>query len=217
MLFDDGENILESDKERNLYYKFFAGYFFNEFIIGYQNRLMDFLTLLQSNSEDDNPVNKRHFGKNIQDIRISPNFTHITFDFHAYLFGQKNRGELADILVHDRQNKFLIALEVKPLQPLRVEKDVKENQERLREISSDTTIIQCLLVNEKAWKNIIERRKRKNSSYQKLKDWESQNPKIPLKVLLWQDFLPLCDNSSVRNYLKEHLTRDKESYRRHHL
>ncbi len=62
MLFDYGKNILESEKERNLYYKFFAGYFFNELIEGYQDRLMGFLTLLQLNPENENPAKKRVFG-----------------------------------------------------------------------------------------------------------------------------------------------------------
>jgi hypothetical protein len=37
MLFDRSISIFESEKERNLYYKVFAGYLLNEFIPGYQD------------------------------------------------------------------------------------------------------------------------------------------------------------------------------------
>jgi hypothetical protein len=34
MLFDTGPEAFESEKERNCYYKFFCGYFFNELVDG---------------------------------------------------------------------------------------------------------------------------------------------------------------------------------------
>lgn len=40
MIFNSGPCVLESEKVRNLYTKFFAGYFFNEFIDGYDERVV---------------------------------------------------------------------------------------------------------------------------------------------------------------------------------
>ena len=37
MIFDTSRSAFESEKERNLYTKFFAGYFLNEFICGYKD------------------------------------------------------------------------------------------------------------------------------------------------------------------------------------
>ena len=42
MLFEPKLDIIESEKERNLYYKFFAGYFFNELVPIYEQRVTNF-------------------------------------------------------------------------------------------------------------------------------------------------------------------------------
>ena len=69
MIFSNA-SLIESEKERNLCTKFFAGYFFNEFTAGYAKRIVQFNRYIQE-------VTGR------EDLGIqSP---HISFDTHAYL------------------------------------------------------------------------------------------------------------------------------------
>ena len=51
MLFDRSISTFESEKERNLYYKVFAGYLLNEFIPGYQDRLMSFCNVINNSTD----------------------------------------------------------------------------------------------------------------------------------------------------------------------
>jgi hypothetical protein len=79
MLFSIRADDFESEKERNFYYKFYAGYFFNELIPNVETHLSSFCTLLN---------NCTRGGKSASLIRINltPNNTHISFDNHGYLF-----------------------------------------------------------------------------------------------------------------------------------
>ncbi|MGN1056045.1 MAG: hypothetical protein ACI4QS_04925, partial [Comamonas sp.] len=45
--------LIESEKERNLCSKFFAGYFFNEFTAGYSKRIVQFNRYIQEASGRD--------------------------------------------------------------------------------------------------------------------------------------------------------------------
>ncbi|MGI2214739.1 hypothetical protein [Shewanella oncorhynchi] len=86
MIFNSGPCVLESEKERNLYTKFFAGYFFNEFIDGYDERVV------WINSYLSKKLNKT----------VSLQSPSISFDNHTYLLDiDSDRGEFADILLHD--------------------------------------------------------------------------------------------------------------------
>lgn len=120
MLFDIGDSVVESEKERNLYAKFFAGYFFNELVPGAEKRLDGFANLIQEKARKCDIET---------DLVISYETAHACFDTHAYLLGGKNqlgqedRGEIADILLHDRKNKVLISIEAKFLEDFEVNKD----------------------------------------------------------------------------------------------
>ena len=50
MLFQP-EKKLESEKERNFYSKVFAGYYFNELVVGYEARLQSFSKLLRNKKD----------------------------------------------------------------------------------------------------------------------------------------------------------------------
>lgn len=88
MLFDT--NRTDSDKERNLYAKYFAGYLFNELIEGYSERvaaISDYLSEIT--------------GEGIKFAK-----PHLSFDNHAYPFSvEADRGEFADILLHDLEKR----------------------------------------------------------------------------------------------------------------
>jgi len=218
MIFDYGKNIWESEKERNLYYKFFAGYFFNEMVDGYQNRFVNFLSLI-NNLQCDDSIQNRVFGERISELKFSPNSTHVTFDFHTYLLvdkvnDKKDQGELADILIHDRINRSLIAIEVKHFSNLKTQKDVQTNNERLKEVQNklDVNITQCLLVNERKWLEMIRHQNQQGSEYIKFMNWVNENQESTINVLFWQDFLPIVDSPFIHNYLEEHIGRDKQAY-----
>ena len=107
MLFEYGDEIFESYKERNFYYKFFAGYYFNELIPDWDKRLNFFNDLL---STAHNPLKNAK----LQKISFDSRYTHVSFDNHECQFrGMIGRGEFADMFVHDRHNNNLAIIEVK--------------------------------------------------------------------------------------------------------
>ena len=132
MLFSIRNDDFESEKERNLYYKFFAGYFLNEHVQGLEMRLQAFCDLLSNCSRG---------GKNIsqEPITLTPECAHVSFDNHGYLFSGlgTDRGEFADILVHDRSTSVVIPIEAKVHSNWSYEKDVISNERRLRLIERE--------------------------------------------------------------------------------
>jgi hypothetical protein len=206
MLFDNGDDVLESEKERNLYYKFFAGYFFNEFIPGYEERLASFQQLLREEMQ-------QHSWKPAREITLSTASTHVSFDNHGYLIGfQGDRGEFADIVIHDRENHFLIVIEAKFMTDWDFAKDVKVNAHRLEYIASqmhDTDIIPCLLVPKQKWDAAVELATRIENNV-----WKLQNaPNSRLIILKWEHFAELSENVAVKTYLNYQLSLSKQTAR----
>lgn len=198
MLFGFGDDIFESEKERNLYYKFFAGYFFNELLPGWQHRLKSFQSILRK-------ATKRNKGCGIpgDKILLSSKSTHVSFDNHIYLLDEDfDRGEFADILVHDPKNKTFVCIEVKYLSDWNFEKDIKRIKNRLDRISyklKDTVFTQCILMKKCKWEELGKKNEQKGSNY---KRWEKLGKERPL-ILFWEDFLPFCENTSqVSNFLE---------------
>jgi hypothetical protein len=179
MLYD--ESAFESYKERNLYYKFFAGYFFNELISGWEQRLDEFCQLILARSGQPGG------------IRLSAATTHVSFDNHLIQLVKKgvDRGEFADILLLDNHNRVLVGIEAKYLSDWKHDKDIICNAKRLRqagEILGISTTIQCLLVSSSKWGN----------SRQKAV-LESISP--PIVVVRWEELQKLCTNERVVDYL----------------
>lgn len=117
---------LESYKERNLYYKIFAGYLLNETVPGYASRKGKFFELISSvhcNSE-------RVFDSNgkVQDIveTINGEDITVTFDYHtAQEFKEDkrdDRGEMSDILIVS--DTCMVSIECKFGSNFSVEKDI---------------------------------------------------------------------------------------------
>ncbi len=205
MLYDVGPTVFESEKERNLYYKVLAGYVFNELVPGWSERLAAFNELLQRKVDAHQMVLKRR-------VELTE-ATHVSFDNHAYVVGyDTDRGELADILLHDASRKLLVAIEAKFSSDWSVAKDIHKNLERLdlfrqRWLQSD--IVPCLLVTQRKWDAVQGLRKHRNSSYRRyVEQFRTQ-----VLVLTWEELLPLCREAAVRKYLEYQLALTNHRFR----
>ena len=206
MLFEATPHVMESEKERNLYYKFFAGYFFNELVLGYQNRINVFL----ERHIFDSPLK---FGPN-----IAINFTHvnkiyITFDYHAYLIDEKSdRGEVADVLLFEPKNDLIISIEVKFLTDWKFEKDVLKNLERLK-VFKNKNKIQCLLITEQKLKNSQNKIKQPGSNYKKLINNQT-TLEFPFIVLTWDALFRDCENQNIKVFFEKHIKMGRDDFRK---
>ena len=190
MLFDVGTEVLESEKERNLYTKFFAGYYFNEFIEGYENRVSSL-----------NGYLSKCLSTNIN--LINP---FVSFDNHAYILDiDSDRGEFADILLHDKTQKTMIAIEAKYLTNWSVEKDLDGNINRIDTIRKrypEYTLHFCLLISRTKWKATEKMKNHGDSSYTRYV--ESYQDRVGL--LFWEDLAELCKSEKVRDYMSYRLS-----------
>lgn len=206
MLFSFGPNVLESEKERNLYYKFFAGYYLNELVPGWEERLQRFAALLQAPPDHKTPSFSRP-------IVLSPESTHVSFDCHAYLVDPtSDRGEFADIMLHDVESKCLIAIEAKFLSDWNFAKDIEGNAKRLSKLRKylpiDTQIVQCLLVTQRKWDSAKVMMKHPESNCDKLSKADND-----VVRLFWDSLIAECTDVNVRNYFNQHIRRGRENFR----
>ena len=202
MIFDNSSNAFESEKERNLYYKIFAGYLLNELIPGYQDRLQSLCNLIN------NPADRGKAAPKSM-LKLDPNKTHVSFDNHIYLFfPNSNRGEFADVLIHDELNRTIVTIEVKLHSNWSYDKDILSNKERLRLIQQSLPQIHLfpiLLVSHSRWENAKRMESHQYSNYIKFRD----KPDCPFIVILWEQLLDIIDNPDVRKFLVSQLYRDK--------
>ncbi|MEI8226467.1 MAG: hypothetical protein WCG82_11140 [Bacteroidota bacterium] len=206
MLFDFQENTIESEKERNFYFKFFAGYYFNELVPGTDSRIQDFCKLLNSSPY---LFNDPDFG-----IELSLGSTHVTFDLHAYLFDrQTDRGELADIFIVDQVKSVCIAIEAKWLEDWDYEKDIISNNgriQKLKEIGHFKNVYQCLLIKRSKLENGKKKEKKTGSNYSRLFDKKD----IPIILITWECLLENIDEPAVRNFYKHYIEMSKADFRK---
>jgi len=208
MIFNNTNETFESEKERNFYYKVFAGFLFNEFIPDYELRVKTFLDFLSS------PVLE---GKNAN-IGLSQltDFSdmHISFDNHLYLFKdiETDRGEFADILIHSKKAKTLIAIEAKLHSGWSFSKDIEVNQKRLLKIKEhipDIKIYPFLLIKESNWIGVSNKSSQYGSNITKIKNYKQNLTSI----VMWEDLMraikPL--NQKVHEYMSEQLKRQAKS------
>jgi len=206
MLFTTRNDDFESEKERNLYYKFFAGYFFNELIPDAGSRLASFCTLL---------TNCTRGGKSIstKPIELTLEGTHVSFDNHGYLFRGigTDRGEFADIFIHDRSKRVLIPIEAKVHSNWSYEKDILSNEKRLGLIEkemSDIKIIPCLLVTSTKWEASSRQESNEHSNYQKMMESED----CRTRVIFWEELLDITTDDCVRVFVENQLARPKTGF-----
>ena len=213
MIFNvDNENLnqTESYKERNLYYKIFAGYLFNELIPGKDQRTTDFLHLLADtlNITERFRGDKDHILGIINAINSQP--VHVTFDYHSAqvikAHKKDDRGEMSDVLLLTESH--FISVECKFLEDMEFKKDVRAVQERIREVSAKLKRIplQALLMTERKWNNSKTRNNKKDSFYMK---FQKENVDIPVVVLFWDEVASLITDEKVKNYLKRQIERKK--------
>ena len=206
MIFEIENRKFESEKERNLYYKFFAGFYFNELISwhlsrldGYSERMKDFYQLLKRPAfrvGEDQMVG----------LQPSDNGVFVSFDNHIDRFDEDLRGEFADVLIHDRANSLLIGVEAKYLDDWDYEKDIVENGKKLqsmaRKLKAQKSLL-CLLVTEAKWINVITKRGSKNSNFDRLR-----KHRRPVAVIHWEMLNSLNSvHPHVRLYMIDQLQR----------
>jgi len=204
MLFDTETVGFESYKERNLYYKLFAGYLFNELIEGWQGRFESFISLLADPTYPET--------RPLAPLLLKAGTTHVSFDNHLIQLTDSatDRGEFADVLLFDSDSRALVAIEAKFLSDWEFEKDVKSNGERLEEARrrlGASSVTSVLLVTETKWKNVVAQQGKEKSQYRLLVE---NYARCPVRVLTWERVRDKCTAGSVRSYLDERLGRSAE-------
>lgn len=205
------QHKLESYKERNLYYKIFAGYLFNELVDGYNERKNSFFKRLEKTPSD------RIFGevpKVLKDSRQAflNEPIHVTFDFHPSQWdSSQDRGEMSDIVIW--MDKSFYSIEVKYLSHWTYAKDIATVQNRIqvisRMISEDgdkKAPLQILLVKMEDWTNSESRGD--ISNVEKLKN---NILNIPVIVIFWEELLEIIGEPNVKSYLEHAIIKTHKS------
>lgn len=210
MLFIPTE-ALESEKERNFYYKVFAGYFFNELVPGHERRLERFTKALYKKHKS------TFSGPLDEDFTLSPKTTHVTFDFHGYLLDEGNdRGELADILITDLENNSAAAVEVKFLSNWDFEKDILSASRRFESLLASREIshfVHILLITQSKLEASKKASNKAGSNWRKLSEIALGYPVV---ILTWEDIKQCCEGnggSIVSGFLKQHIQETRRSFR----
>ena len=205
-------SLIESEKERNLCTKFFAGYFFNEFTAGYAKRISHFNRYLQE-------VTGR------EDLIIqSPN---VSFDTHAYLCHERLRSKLSDVLISDTARQTFLFIETKYLTNWTYAADVAKGLERLDKVFD--TEKKPHLADAKHHYFVLTSRRKEEAAERTVRSYPPVHLPIyvptpmpaaaavvedeaaePAKatftsLLYWEDLTQMCDRSEVRQYMEARL------------
>ena len=215
--------LIESEKERNLCTKFFAGYFFNEFTAGYAKRIVHFNRYIQE-------VTGR------EDLALqSPN---VSFDTHAYLCHERLRSKLSDVLVSDPARQTFLFIETKYLTNWTYAADVAKGVERLDKVFD--TEKKPHLANAKQHYFLLTSRRKEEVAERPVRNYPPVHLPIyvpsPLpaatavaegeaaesakasftSLLYWEDLAQMCDRSEVRQYMEARLKLCVSSARNQH-
>lgn len=205
-------SLIESEKERNLCSKFFAGYFFNEFTAGYSKRIALFNRYIQEASGRD-------------DLRIEA--PHLSFDTHAYLMHERLRSKLSDVLVTDDAREIFLFIETKYLTNWTYAADVAKGLERLDKVFDAEK--KPHLANAKHHYFILTSRRKEEAAGRPVQSYtpvttplfvhtpvvpvaqaepdviaaQGEAPAKPIftSLLYWEDLALMCDRSEVRQYM----------------
>ncbi|AWW26378.1 hypothetical protein DOZ58_06775 [Acetobacterium sp. KB-1] len=209
----------ESYKERNLYYKIFAGVIFNELIP--ENdlplRFIECLSVKYGETCEAFKTNeKTHVIADLKGLKEDAQNGNLTvfFDYHIeQILKEKGlscyecsmKGEIADIFIGGSNN--FIAIEAKYLTDFGFGKDVEKNQKRIlfaQENIGTSTGIQVLLISDKKHYNLKKKKNCKNSNYEALRNYlVNQANDIPFILIDWKDIENLIpDNISFGNAKK---------------
>ena len=201
MLYRTDETTIESEKERNLYTKSLAGYYFNEFIDGVGKRVKDFSRLLNRRAKEQ--------GMELKPIFLDAKSSHIGFDAHGYLFAdcRSDGHEVADVLISDPSSGLMIPIEVKYLTDLSVAKGLNPWLKRLKPIedSSHLSVVPVALVPEQKWRRAEKMKNHRDSNVRKFEDCY----KNQVILLFWEDLLKSCVDSRVKKYMEGMVSESK--------
>ncbi|MEX8192734.1 excinuclease ABC subunit A [Comamonas guangdongensis] len=221
MIFSNA-SLIESEKERNLCTKFFAGYFFNEFTPGYTKRITLFNRYLQE-------VTGR------EDLALhSP---HVSFDTHAYLCHERLRSKLSDVLISDPARQIFLFIETKYLSNWTYAADVAKGLERLDKVFDAEK--KPHLADARQHYFVLTSRRKEEATGRPVQHYAPVNVPIfvpspartadategdvaePAKaaftsLLYWEDLAQMCDRSEVRQYMEARLKLCVSSSRNQH-
>ena len=229
MIFSNN-SLIESEKERNLCTKFFAGYFFNEFTAGYARRIVHFNRYLQEVTGRD-------------DIALQT--PHVSFDTHAYLCHERLRSKLADVLICDPARQTFLFIETKYLTNWSYAADVAKGVERLDKVFDAAK--KPHLEDAKQHYFVLTSKRKEEAAGRIVNPWapapvvdaaaeapqaaDSAEPDAaaisaaPAKptpannftsLLYWEDLTAMCDRSEVRQYMEARLKLCISSNRNQH-
>ena len=229
MIFSNN-SLIESEKERNLCTKFFAGYFFNEFTAGYARRIVHFNRYLQEVTGRD-------------DIALQT--PHVSFDTHAYLCHERLRSKLADVLICDPARQTFLFIETKYLTNWSYAADVAKGVERLDKVFD--TAKKPHLEDAKQHYFVLTSKRKEEAAGRIVNPWApapvvdvaaeapqaadsaepdaAAIPAVPTKpaptnnftsLLYWEDLTAMCDRSEVRQYMEARLKLCISSNRNQH-
>ena len=217
--------LIESEKERNLCTKFFAGYFFNEFTPGYSKRIALFNRYIQEAAGRD-------------DLRVeAPN---VSFDTHAYLMHERLRSKLSDVLVTDPAREVFLFIETKYLTNWTYAADVAKGLEWLEKVFDAEK--KPHLANAKHHYFVLTSRRKEEAAERPVRQYTPANaplfvhaPVVPAaelsaegevpdaaakptftSLLYWEDLAAMCDRSEVRQYMEARLRLCVSSARSQH-
>ena len=232
MIFSNA-SLIESEKERNLCTKFFAGYFFNEFTAGYAKRIVQFNRYLQEVTGRDDLALQTH---------------NVSFDTHAYLCHERLRSKLSDVLVSDPARQVFLFIETKYLSNWSYAADVAKAQERLDKIFDAEK--KPHLAGAKPHYFVLTSKRKEEAAGRPVNPWaasvaatttepalaaehaetaevpepapsQAPAPKKPAppsftSLLYWEDLTQMCDRSEVRQYMEARLKLCISSSRNQH-
>jgi hypothetical protein len=220
-------SLIESEKERNLCSKFFAGYFFNEFTAGYSKRIALFNRYIQEAAGRD-------------DLRIEA--PQLSFDTHAYLMHERLRSKLSDVLVTDPAREVFLFIETKYLTNWTYAADVAKGLERLDKVFDADK--KPHLANARHHYFVLTSRRKEEAAGRPVQHYtpvttplfvhtpvaaaapqepaeaaaEGEAPAKPQfsSLLYWEDLALMCDRSEVRQYMDARLKLCVSSARTQH-
>jgi hypothetical protein len=138
-------------------------------------------------------------------IQLDSRFTHASFDNHLKQLkpSETNRGEFADISLHDRVNGVLVGIEAKVRSNWTHSKDVQQNLERLSGAADalGAKAVPVLLITQSKWRGVQEQRHRSSSQLRRLEENRGT------RVITWERLLPICEGTPVEAYLRWILSR----------
>jgi hypothetical protein len=197
-------HLLESYKERNLYYKIFAGYLLNEIIPGYGQRKEKLLHLLKNIRKEEQRFIDPFDKTQIVFEALEKETWNITFDYHiTQCFTGVDGGEMSDILLHTKSS--IISFECKYTSNFDIQDDIYSVHDRIRKFCDefDLAAVQVLLLKKDKWNKSTKITGRYDPS-------ALADKNIPIIVIFWEELSEIIDDSRVKFFLNTQIARPRK-------